>query len=92
MPTGEFLSRISKHCGDGWTHIHETTVRIEFVQEITQRFDHAEVALKRMVQLHLQVALFEGFLYGKEELREKSGRSFEEQKVGSVLEGLNGRV
>ena len=90
MSSGKFLGSIAEHGGDGSTHVDKATVPIKFVHQVAQRFDEPLMSLKGVVQLHLEVALFNGLLDGKQQLGDKAGRSFEQEEVSSVLQGLDG--
>ncbi len=73
MSSGKLLGSIAEHGGDGSTHVDKATVPIKLVYQVAQRFDEPLVPLKGVVQFHLEVALFNRLLDGKQQLGDKGG-------------------
>ena len=48
------------------------------------------MSLERVVQFHLEVTFFDGFLHGEQQFSDESRRLLEKQEVCPVLEGLDG--
>lgn len=89
---------IHRSCGEAVENVAKASTPAEkFVAYAMQDMEFppvekiaVDLSKKRVVQLHLQIALFERFLYRKQQLCDESGRSLEQQKVRSLLQGLYG--